>query len=80
MEGIVEDEFEVGVESVDAGANLSVELLECGEVGAPPRLVDRLNGSNSGMVSPCIEDVVDVINSPLDVVVVNRRESAAIVV
>jgi hypothetical protein len=80
VESIVEDEFEVGVEGVDAGAHLPVELLEEGEVGAPPGLVDGFDGGDGGVVSPGFEDVIDVVDGPLDVVVVDGLETAAIVV
>jgi len=76
----MEDELEVGVFGVDALAYVAVELLEDGQVGAPPGLVEGLDAENRGVVSPVLEDLVDVIDGPLDIVVVHVFESAAIVV
>ena len=80
VEGIVEDEQEVGVHVADVLSHGSVEVLEDIHVGVPPRLVDGLDGVHSGVVSPSLEEEIDGLDGELDVLVVDVLVSIFVVV
>jgi len=71
VERVVEDKEDVRVHLADLITSFTVEVLENIKVGGPPGLVDRLKSVESGVVSPLSHKGSDVVESPLDVAIVD---------
>jgi len=79
VEGVMEDELDAGLLLLNHCSHVSVELLEQVKVRAPPWLVDWLNGVDSLVVAPSVEETLDGILGPVDVVLVDSEKAAAVI-
>ena len=79
MESVVEDELDTGLLLLDHCSHVSIEFLEDIQVGAPPWLVDWLDGIESGMVTPLGQEALNGIFSEIDVLLVDAEQTAAII-
>ena len=80
VEGVVEDELQAGLLLLHHGADVSVEVLEDIEVRAPPGLVDGLDGVKGGVSTVGVEESLDGILGPLNVVVVDAHVAAGVII
>ena len=78
-EGVVEDELQSWLLLSHHVSDISVEGLEVVNIGAPPWLVDWLNGVECWVVTPSVEESLDGVNSPVVVVLVALNEGASII-
>jgi len=80
VEGVMEDELQAGLLFFHHLSDLTVEVLEHVKIGAIPWLVDGFNGSQSGVGTPGIEETLDGVLSPVEVVLVDGDVVAGVVI
>ena len=67
----MEDEEYIRIDRTYYLSAASVEIFQNLVVRSPPWLIDGLKCINSGMVTPLIHQIADVINAPIDVVIID---------
>lgn len=71
VEGVVEDEFGVWVRVVNDFLGSSVEIAQGISWGVPPWLIDWLKSIHGWVSSPLVHQFLNVVKSPVDMVLVN---------
>lgn len=71
VESVVEDELQAGLVLMDHGSHISVEGLQHVEVRAPPWFVDGLDGVESLVFAPGVEESLDGVLGKVNVVLVD---------
>jgi adenine deaminase len=70
-EGIVEDKFNLWIEFTDHRSNASVEIFKRWDVSVPPGFIDGFQSIDSWMVTPSGHETANVLDCPVDVVLVD---------
>mmetsp|Transcript_11064 Transcript_11064/g.7699 ORF Transcript_11064/g.7699 Transcript_11064/m.7699 type:complete len:308 (-) Transcript_11064:61-984(-) len=71
VESVVENEGNLRGFLLDHGSGVLIEFNQCISRGVPPWLVDWLKSVESRVRTPSIEELADIVKSPVDVILVN---------
>ena len=76
VESVMEDKLQVRLLLLHHRLHISVELLQHIKIGGPPGLVYGLNSVNSGVSAPSVEETLDGVLCPVNVVVIDALVGA----
>lgn len=71
VKSVVENEGNLRGFLLDHGSGVLIEFNQCISWGVPPWLIDWLKSVESRVRTPSIEELADIVESPVDVILVN---------